>query len=100
MRAGPPLPAAGVLFLLGIGIGAAGEQPETVRTATAKAVAPRGPEILKAGKATVTAGPEPAPPGRPRPATCPGSRTGSHPVTPVDRAAESRRPSRPPHDAR
>ncbi|MFD5973355.1 hypothetical protein [Streptomyces bacillaris] len=63
MRAGPHSPAAGVLLLLGIGIGTAGEQPETVRTATAKAVAPRrGADGLRAEKATVTAGPETAPP--------------------------------------
>ncbi|MYR98569.1 MULTISPECIES: excalibur calcium-binding domain-containing protein [unclassified Streptomyces] len=58
------LPAAGVLFLLGIGIGATGEQPETVRTAAVKKAEP-GPTVTvtvtETAKVTVTADPEPAP---------------------------------------
>ncbi|MFD8620475.1 MULTISPECIES: excalibur calcium-binding domain-containing protein [unclassified Streptomyces] len=57
------LPAAGVLFLLGIGIGATGEQPEAVQTATVKAEP--GPTVTvtvtETAKVTVTATPEPAP---------------------------------------
>ncbi|MFJ2208459.1 excalibur calcium-binding domain-containing protein [Streptomyces microflavus] len=57
------LPAAGVLFLLGVGIGTTGEQPETVRTAAAKAEP--GPTVTatvtETAKVTVTATPEPAP---------------------------------------
>ncbi|MEV7894902.1 excalibur calcium-binding domain-containing protein [Streptomyces cyaneofuscatus] len=57
------LPAAGVLFLLGIGIGATGEEPETVRTAAVKAEP--GPTVTvtvtETAKVTVTASPEPAP---------------------------------------
>lgn len=57
------LPAAGALFLLGIGIGATGEEPETVRTAAVKAEP--GPTVTvtvtETAKVTVTASPEPAP---------------------------------------
>ncbi|MFE2253797.1 excalibur calcium-binding domain-containing protein, partial [Streptomyces cyaneofuscatus] len=57
------LPAAGVLFLLGIGIGATGDEPEAVRTAAVKAEP--GPTVTvtvtETAKVTVTASPEPAP---------------------------------------
>ncbi|MFD3786957.1 excalibur calcium-binding domain-containing protein [Streptomyces cyaneofuscatus] len=57
------LPAAGVLFLLGIGIGSTGEEPEAVQTAAVQAEP--GPTVTvtvtEAAKVTVTAGPEPTP---------------------------------------
>lgn len=57
------LPAAGALFVLGIGLGATGEQPQEVRTVAAKTKP--GPTVTvtvtETAKVTVTATPEPAP---------------------------------------
>ncbi|WP_408993094.1 excalibur calcium-binding domain-containing protein [Streptomyces sp. 1268] len=55
------LPAAGVLFLLGIGIGATGEQPEEVRTVAAKTKPGPTVTVTETATVTVTATPEPAP---------------------------------------
>ncbi|MEU6630808.1 excalibur calcium-binding domain-containing protein [Streptomyces parvus] len=55
------LPAAGVLLLLGAGIGATGEQPQEVRTVAAKAKPGPTVTVTETATVTVTATPEPAP---------------------------------------
>ncbi|AWL85069.1 hypothetical protein BF14_003295 [Streptomyces griseus] len=55
------LPAAGVLLLLGAGIGATGEQPQEGRTVAAKAKPGPTVTVTETAKVTVTATPEPAP---------------------------------------
>ncbi|MDX3610097.1 MULTISPECIES: excalibur calcium-binding domain-containing protein [Streptomyces] len=55
------LPAAGALFVLGVGIGATGEQPQEVRTVAAKAKPGPTVTVTETAKVTVTAAPEPAP---------------------------------------
>ncbi|EFE78870.1 hypothetical protein SSIG_06493 [Streptomyces filamentosus NRRL 11379] len=55
------LPAAGVLFLLGVGIGATGEQPQEVRTVAAKTKPGPTVTVTETATVTVTATPEPAP---------------------------------------
>ncbi|WP_240805788.1 excalibur calcium-binding domain-containing protein [Streptomyces sp. BPSDS2] len=55
------LPAAGALFVLGVGIGAAGEQPQEVRTVAAKAKPGPTVTVTETATVTVTATPEPAP---------------------------------------
>ncbi|WGP13774.1 excalibur calcium-binding domain-containing protein [Streptomyces sp. SH5] len=55
------LPVAGVLFLLGVGIGATGEQPQEVRTVAAKTKPGPTVTVTETATVTVTATPEPAP---------------------------------------
>ncbi|MEU9709425.1 excalibur calcium-binding domain-containing protein [Streptomyces sp. NPDC047967] len=55
------LPAAGALFVLGVGIGATGEQPQEVRTVAAKTTPGPTVTVTETATVTVTASPEPAP---------------------------------------
>lgn len=55
------LPAASALFVLGVGIGATGEQPREVRTVAAKTRPGPTVTVTETAKVTVTATPEPAP---------------------------------------
>lgn len=55
------LPAAGALFVLGVGIGATGEQPQEVRTVAAKTKPGPTVTVTETATVTVTATPEPAP---------------------------------------
>ncbi|WDG27167.1 excalibur calcium-binding domain-containing protein [Streptomyces sp. CA-278952] len=55
------LPAAGALFVLGVGIGTTGEQPQDIQTAAAKTKPGPTVTVTETAKVTVTASPEPAP---------------------------------------
>ncbi|GHF48911.1 excalibur calcium-binding domain-containing protein [Streptomyces sp. NRRL_ISP-5395] len=55
------LPAAGALFVLGVGTGATGEQPREVRAVAAKTKPGPTVTVTETATVTVTATPEPAP---------------------------------------